>query len=158
RCGWHRRRSPSTLKIVPGYPRCIDRQPRTCLMQGDERRTASGAASNEPETAGATVTLDHVSKRFASFAAVDDVSLTITAGEFITLLGPSGSGKTTMLLMIAGFEDPSAGEILIDSRSIVAIPPYRRNIGMVFQSYALFPHMTVAEHFGFSLPHPAPPP
>jgi spermidine/putrescine ABC transporter ATP-binding subunit len=120
-------------------------------MQGDERRTASAAASSEPETAGATVTLDHVSKRFASFAAVDDVSLSITAGEFITLLGPSGSGKTTMLLMIAGFEDPSAGEILIDSRSIVAIPPYRRNIGMVFQSYALFPHMTVAENVGFAL-------
>src|SRR5205807_1276606 len=91
------------------------------------------------------------SKRFGSFVAVDDVSLRINAGEFITFLGPSGSGKTTMLLMIAGFEDPTGGEILIGSRSIVAIPPYRRNIGMVFQSYALFPHMTVAENVGFAL-------
>jgi putative spermidine/putrescine transport system ATP-binding protein len=122
-------------------------------MQGDERRKDSPAASetDQPDAAGATVTLAHVSKRFGSFVAVDDVSLKITAGEFITLLGPSGSGKTTMLLMIAGFEDPTEGEILIDSRSIVAIPPYRRNIGMVFQSYALFPHMTVAENVGFAL-------
>jgi putative spermidine/putrescine transport system ATP-binding protein len=120
-------------------------------MQGEERRKTAAEAGNRPQSAGATVTLDHVSKRFGSFVAVDDVSLSITAGEFITLLGPSGSGKTTMLLMIAGFEDPSQGEILIDSRSIVAIPPYRRNIGMVFQSYALFPHMTVAENVGFAL-------
>ena len=120
-------------------------------MQGDVRREASVDAGDKLATAGATVTLDHVSKRFGSFVAVDDASLSITAGEFITLLGPSGSGKTTILLMIAGFEDPSRGEILVDFRSIVAIPPYRRNIGMVFQSYALFPHMTVAENVGFAL-------
>jgi spermidine/putrescine ABC transporter ATP-binding subunit len=82
---------------------------------------------------------------------VRGVSLDICSGEFLTLLGPSGSGKTTMLMMIAGFETPSAGDIAIDGRSVVALPPYRRNIGMVFQNYALFPHLTVAENIGFPL-------
>jgi spermidine/putrescine ABC transporter ATP-binding subunit len=83
--------------------------------------------------------------------AVDGVSLDIEAGEFITLLGPSGSGKTTTLMMIAGFEIPTGGEIYIDGEPIVAVPPYRRNIGMVFQNYALFPHMTVEENIAFPL-------
>ena len=79
------------------------------------------------------------------------VSLDIRSGEFLTLLGPSGSGKTTTLMMIAGFETPTAGDIAIDGQSVVALPPHRRNIGMVFQNYALFPHMTVAENIGFPL-------
>ncbi len=79
------------------------------------------------------------------------VTLDIRSGEFLTLLGPSGSGKTTTLMMIAGFETPTAGDIAIDGNSVVALPPYRRNIGMVFQNYALFPHMTVAENIGFPL-------
>lgn len=83
--------------------------------------------------------------------AVAGVSLDIRSGEFLTLLGPSGSGKTTTLMMIAGFEMPTAGDIAIDGQSVVAMPPYRRNIGMVFQNYALFPHLTVAENIGFPL-------
>jgi len=82
---------------------------------------------------------------------VRGVSLDIRSGEFLTLLGPSGSGKTTTLMLIAGFETPTAGDIAIDGHSVVALPPHKRNIGMVFQNYALFPHLTVAENIGFPL-------
>ena len=100
---------------------------------------------------GASVVLSGIEKRFDNVGAVRGVSLDIRSGEFITLLGPSGSGKTTTLMMIAGFETPTAGDITIDGRSVVALPPHRRNIGMVFQNYALFPHLTVAENIGFPL-------
>ncbi|MBL6455870.1 ABC transporter ATP-binding protein [Belnapia sp. T6] len=100
---------------------------------------------------GASVTLSGLEKRYENFGAVRGVSIDIRSGEFLTLLGPSGSGKTTTLMMIAGFETPSAGDIAIDGRSVVALPPHRRNIGMVFQNYALFPHLTVAENIGFPL-------
>jgi len=83
--------------------------------------------------------------------AVRDVSLEIAKGEFVALLGPSGSGKTTTLMMIAGFEQPSSGDILVDGRSILAMSPSRRDIGVVFQNYALFPKMTVAANIGFPL-------
>jgi putative spermidine/putrescine transport system ATP-binding protein len=117
-----------------------------------ERENPSPAVRFEPAPmAGAAVILDHLDKRFGSIVAVNDVCLTIEAGEFITLLGPSGSGKTTTLMMIAGFGYPTDGEIYIDSQPIVRTPPHRRNIGMVFQNYALFPHMTVAENVGFPL-------
>ncbi|HLT03578.1 MAG TPA: ABC transporter ATP-binding protein [Pseudomonas sp.] len=82
---------------------------------------------------------------------VKDFSLDVARGEFITLLGPSGSGKTTCLMMLAGFEDVTSGEILINGRNITSIPPYRRNIGMVFQQYALFPHMTIRENLAYPL-------
>lgn len=82
---------------------------------------------------------------------VDDLNLTIAKGEFLTMLGPSGSGKTTSLMMLAGFEAPSSGSIRIDGRSLEAMPPHRRNIGMVFQNYALFPHLTVAENLDYPL-------
>src|SRR5690554_7460309 len=82
---------------------------------------------------------------------VKDFSLEVARGEFITLLGPSGSGKTTCLMMLAGFEDVTSGEILINGRDITSIPPYRRNIGMVFQQYALFPHMTIHENLAYPL-------
>src|SRR5215813_5852607 len=82
---------------------------------------------------------------------VEHLDLDIERGEFLTLLGPSGSGKTTTLMMLAGFEAPTAGEILLEGRSIGKLPPHRREIGMVFQHYALFPHMTVAENVGFPL-------
>ena len=101
--------------------------------------------------AGAAVSLVGLEKRFENVGAVRGVSLDIRSGEFLTLLGPSGSGKTTTLMMIAGFEQPTAGDIAIDGCSVVTIPPYRRNIGMVFQNYALFPHLTVAENIGFPL-------
>ncbi len=82
---------------------------------------------------------------------VKDFNLEINKGEFVTLLGPSGSGKTTCLMMLAGFETPSSGNILIDGRAIDHIPPYKRNIGVVFQHYALFPHMSVAENLAYPL-------
>jgi putative spermidine/putrescine transport system ATP-binding protein len=82
---------------------------------------------------------------------VDDLNLDVARGEFLTLLGPSGSGKTTTLMMLAGFETPTAGQILLDGRAIAALPPHKRDIGMVFQNYALFPHITVAENVGFPL-------
>jgi len=100
---------------------------------------------------GASVSLTDLEKKFDRTNAVDGVSLDVRSGEFLTLLGPSGSGKTTTLMMIAGFETPSAGDIAIDGQSVVGMPPYRRNIGMVFQNYALFPHLTVAENIGFPL-------
>ena len=82
---------------------------------------------------------------------VDNLNLDIERGEFLTLLGPSGSGKTTTLMMLAGFESPTAGEILLDGKPLSHKPPYQRDIGVVFQNYALFPHMTVAENIAFPL-------
>jgi putative spermidine/putrescine transport system ATP-binding protein len=92
-----------------------------------------------------------VSKSFGSFIAVDGVDLVVEPGEFLTLLGPSGSGKTTLLMMIAGFATPSSGDIALDGRSIAALPPEKRDFGMVFQGYALFPHMTVAGNVAYPL-------
>ena len=87
-----------------------------------------------------------LTKQFGDVTAVAGLDLDVGAGEFLTLLGPSGSGKTTALMMIAGFEEPSAGSISLDGRSLVDLPPHRRGFGIVFQYYALFPHMTVAEN------------
>jgi putative spermidine/putrescine transport system ATP-binding protein len=100
---------------------------------------------------GAALALRDVVKRYGDQAAVDRVSLDIRAGEFVTFLGPSGSGKTTTLNMIAGFTDLTSGGIEMDGQAIGALPPHKRNIGMVFQHYALFPHMTAAENVGFPL-------
>ncbi|NQW13647.1 MAG: ABC transporter ATP-binding protein [Rhodobacter sp.] len=90
-------------------------------------------------------------KRYGSFTAVEDVNLEIERGEFLTLLGPSGSGKTTLLMMMAGFQDITSGDILLDGQSIAAMPAERRNFGMVFQGYALFPHMTVRDNIAYPL-------
>ena len=92
-----------------------------------------------------------LSKHFGDVAAVDGFELEIGDHELISLLGPSGCGKTTTLRCIAGFEEPTAGHILFDGRDIVGLPPERRNIGMVFQNYALFPHMTVRQNLAFGL-------
>jgi putative spermidine/putrescine transport system ATP-binding protein len=100
---------------------------------------------------GAQVRLRNLYKAYGEIAAVDDVSLDVPAGAFVSLLGPSGSGKTTTLNLIAGFLTPDRGDILIDNRSVADVPPHKRNIGMVFQSYSLFPHMTVADNVGFPL-------
>ncbi len=95
--------------------------------------------------------LTGVQKHFGTVVAVEDFNLEAEAGEFVSFLGPSGCGKTTTLRMIAGFEQPTAGTILIDGKDITNAPPNRRNVGMVFQSYALFPNMTVAENIAFGL-------
>ncbi|MGN6572867.1 MAG: ABC transporter ATP-binding protein [Pseudolabrys sp.] len=96
--------------------------------------------------------LHHLTKNYGGAVfAVNDVSLSIEKGEFVTFLGPSGSGKTTTLMMIAGFERASGGEIMLSGRSIDPVPPHKRNIGVVFQNYALFPHMSVAANVGFPL-------
>src|SRR5512138_3931783 len=92
---------------------------------------------------GAPLEVRRLSKAFGSTRVVDDVSFSVDGGAFLTLLGPSGSGKTTTLRMIAGFEEPTEGDILVGGTSITDRPPYRRNIGVVFQQYALFPHLTV---------------
>ena len=104
-----------------------------------------------PSSLGARILLDRIRKHYASFVAISDLSLEIRKGEFISLLGPSGSGKSTLLMMIAGFEQPSSGSILLDERDVTRIPPEKRDIGMVFQNYALFPHLTVGENVGFAL-------
>ncbi|WP_448188320.1 ABC transporter ATP-binding protein [Azospirillum sp. sgz301742] len=97
------------------------------------------------------VRIERVTKRFGDFLAVDDVSLDIHRGEFFALLGGSGSGKTTLLRMLAGFETPSEGRIFIDGADMAGIPPYERPINMMFQSYALFPHMSVEQNIAFGL-------
>jgi spermidine/putrescine transport system ATP-binding protein len=95
--------------------------------------------------------LHHLSKLFGDFAAVDDLSLDIASGEFLTLLGASGSGKTTTLRMIAGFEPPTSGEILMAGQPIARLPAFKRDINTVFQHYALFPHMSVRDNIGYGL-------
>jgi putative spermidine/putrescine transport system ATP-binding protein len=97
------------------------------------------------------VELSHVSKHYGGTVAVEDVSLEVVPGELVALLGPSGCGKTTTLRMIAGFVRPTSGAIRIGGRDMTALPPHRRNTGMVFQSYALFPHLSVAENIAFGL-------
>jgi spermidine/putrescine ABC transporter ATP-binding subunit len=95
--------------------------------------------------------LEGVVKRYGEVVAVENVDLHIREGEFLTLLGPSGCGKTTTLRMIAGFIEPTAGRILIGNEDVTGLPPQKRDIGMVFQDYALFPHLTIAENIAFSL-------
>ena len=98
-----------------------------------------------------SLVLDGIEKRYGDFVALQRTELTIRAGEFITLLGPSGSGKTTILMSIAGFADPSAGRILLDGRDVTNLPPEKRNFGVVFQGYALFPHLSVYDNVAFPL-------
>ncbi|MEW6263403.1 MAG: ABC transporter ATP-binding protein [Thermodesulfobacteriota bacterium] len=97
------------------------------------------------------VYINNISKRFGDVKAVDDVSFVIKGGEFLTLLGPSGSGKTTLLNLIAGFFRPTSGQIVINDQDITLLPPEKRDVGMTFQNYALFPHMTVEENIAFPL-------
>jgi spermidine/putrescine transport system ATP-binding protein len=109
----------------------------------DQQQTSSRQASS--------VELRNVTKRFERLAAVDDLSLNLARGEFFTLLGPSGCGKTTTLRMIAGFERPTAGEIRIEGEDVAQLPPHRRPTNTVFQSYALFPHLSVEDNVAFGL-------
>src|ERR687883_1841520 len=108
-------------------------------------------AAQPAEPALPLVELLGVTKRYDGVVAVDRVDLTIERGEFFALLGPSGCGKTTLLRLLAGFETPDEGEILLEGRNIAGVPPYRRPVNMMFQSYALFPHMTVEGNIAFGL-------
>ena len=116
---------------------------------------APGLAPKTATVGEAAISIERVSKIFGAepelVRAVDDVSLAIRKNEFFTLLGPSGCGKTTLLRLIAGFEHPTRGRLLLDGEDISALPPYKRPVNTVFQNYALFPHMTVAQNIGFGL-------
>ena len=111
----------------------------------------AGAQRESSGARPAYVRIEHVSKRFDDFVAVDDVSLDIYRGEIFCLLGGSGSGKTTLLRMLAGFEAPTAGGIEIEGQDLSRVPPYERPVNMMFQSYALFPHMSVEKNVAFGL-------
>lgn len=100
---------------------------------------------------GSEILLDRVSKHFAAKTVLDEISLKLDSGSFFALLGPSGSGKSTLLNLIAGFEQPDSGDIRIRGRSVVDVPAYARQVGVVFQSYALFPHLNVAENLAYPL-------
>ncbi|MBL8574202.1 MAG: ABC transporter ATP-binding protein [Hyphomicrobiaceae bacterium] len=105
---------------------------------------------NDPD-AKPLIEFKNVIKRFGDFTAVNDVSLKIYEREFFALLGPSGCGKTTLMRMVGGFDEPTSGDVLLDGKSIKGVPPYHRPVNMMFQSYALFPHMNVKENIGFGL-------
>ncbi|MEN3378505.1 MAG: putrescine transport system ATP-binding protein, partial [Hyphomicrobiales bacterium] len=97
------------------------------------------------------VTFERITKRFGAFTAVDDLTLAIHEREFFALLGPSGCGKTTLLRLLAGFEMPDEGGVVLEGQDLAGVPPYRRPVNMMFQSYALFPHLTVAGNVAFGL-------
>ena len=103
------------------------------------------------QTRAAEISARNITKKFGAFTALDDISLTIGRGEFLTLLGPSGSGKTTFLMVLAGFEAPTSGALVLDGRGVTNLPAEERGFGMVFQGYALFPHMTVEQNIAFPL-------
>lgn len=100
---------------------------------------------------GSNVTINHIEKAFGDFVALNDVSIEIKKGEFFSLLGPSGCGKTTLLRIIAGFEEPERGQVLLDGRNVLPQPPDARSVNTVFQNYALFPHLSVFENVAFAM-------
>jgi putrescine transport system ATP-binding protein len=127
------------------------------MLMAEEIRPRMVARAQERETpwknphTEAYIRIEHVSKKFGDFTAVNDVTLDIYRGEIFCLLGGSGCGKTTLLRMLAGFEAPTTGRIFIDGRDMADVPPFRRPVNMMFQSYALFPHMTVEQNVAFGL-------
>jgi len=120
--------------------------PDTGALLPEQSGAIAAAAAGDPD-----IEILDVTKRFGAVTAVDRMNLRIARGEFYSFLGPSGCGKTTTLRMIAGFEQPDTGEILLEGRPIAGVPPYRRNVNTVFQHYALFPHMSVAQNVGYGL-------
>lgn len=113
--------------------------------------TARESVTERPTQAPAGVTLTGVSKQFGDFTAVESLDLQVRSGEFFSMLGPSGSGKTTVLRMIAGFEQPTAGTIELGGADVTDVPPFSREVNTVFQDYALFPHMTIAQNVAYGL-------
>src|SRR6266704_3332503 len=124
--------------------------PDGSVQVGDGPRPADGDSASETAGDGFLV-LDAVAKEFGSRAAVQPTTLTFRTGEFVTLLGPSGCGKTTLLRLIGGFEHPTSGEITFRGRNLAGVPPERRPFNMVFQSYALFPHLSVYDNIAYGL-------
>ncbi|GGK82127.1 ABC transporter [Haloarcula sebkhae] len=122
---------------------------------GSKEAPPNSAAVNR--TGPPAVELDGVTRRYGETTAVDDLSLAVREGEFFTLVGPSGCGKTTTLRLIAGFEDPTQGEVRFSGESVTGVPPEDRDVGVVFQNYALFPHMTVGENVAYGLSFTDPP-
>src|SRR5215475_11854403 len=158
---WSRAIRPSRCPVAPSSSRWTRRKicPRSSRRRTSPRRSSSSGTSvgAEPGTTETVLSLDRVTKLFGTARAVDNVSLSIKRGEVFTLLGPSGCGKTTTLRLVAGLEHPDEGEITLRDR-VVASPrrrlflaPNRRNLGMVFQSYAVWPHMTVFENVAYPL-------
>ena len=132
-----------TRVVSPSTPKGLATQTKK-LASGQGRPSTRG-------NAGADVKVDRIEKRFGSHVAVEPTSFEVPAGKLVTLVGPSGSGKTTILKMIAGFEEPSGGCVLISGVDVTHIPAHRRNLGFVFQQYALFPHLSVAENIAYAL-------
>src|SRR5450756_2314116 len=121
------------------------------VAKADEAADSPKPGSQASVTEMPLLRIEGVVKKFGGFRAVDRLSLDIGAGEFFALLGPSGCGKTTLLRMLAGFETPDQGRILLDGKDIAQVPPHRRPVNMMFQNYALFPHLTVRENIAFGL-------
>src|SRR5215210_2130784 len=145
----------SRISPGPGFRKEFPRKVTRTGGKGVQDRTTE----HPPEARGAgpdagrgvAVELAGVTKRFGEFVAVDDLTLDIYEGEFFSLLGPSGCGKTTTLRMIAGFEEPTEGGISVAGDPVRGVPPYRRPVNTVFQSYAIFPHLNVFDNVAFGL-------
>jgi len=127
----------------------VRRRPGQPGARGGGRLNESGAQAGTARGDDVVIEIRHVSKRFGDFVAVDDADFGILRGEFFSMLGPSGCGKTTTLRMIAGFEQPTDGEVRLDGQDVSRVPPYKRQVNTVFQRYELFPHMTVFDNVAF---------
>jgi spermidine/putrescine transport system ATP-binding protein len=144
------RSSPGASVGTLANPRRFLSHSRGLARPGVERAASRGGKHALNATEG-SVELRGVTKRFGSVTAVDSIDLDVEPGEFLSLLGPSGCGKTTSLRMLAGFEDPTEGEIRISGTAVQGVPPHKRDVNTVFQHYSLFPHMTVAENVAYGL-------